>query len=292
MSFVDFIKNIKRFGLEYYGLWYGVYRGVVSELDVENRCRLKVIVPGTGNDGTPLSAWAYPVFPFAGNGYGWYQVPKVKDTVWIMFEGGRLQNPIWIGGWYGKDELPTAFRDKQDNAVGIVTPHGHNIVIDETSDTITVTHHADDGDATVVINGGIITLSSKHQDEITIGLDTISVVDSNQNSIVMDSTGCEIKTSSGDKVDMNNGSMKIETKTALEISSTGKVDINSGIININGSGQQAVLGNNLYTWLSTLYGWAVGHVHLTTTPTNPTSPSTVPLKPPTPDMLSVKVKLG
>lgn len=86
--------------------YYGKYRGTVARNDdPEQRGRLMAVVVGFGM--TPLT-WAMPCVPLAGPQMGAYAVPPIGAGVWIEFEQGDPDYPIWSGCWWGgREELPT-----------------------------------------------------------------------------------------------------------------------------------------------------------------------------------------
>jgi hypothetical protein len=46
--------------------------------------------------------------PFAGKAEGFFAVPQIGAGVWIEFEGGDPDKPIWVGGFWGMfAEVPT-----------------------------------------------------------------------------------------------------------------------------------------------------------------------------------------
>ena len=51
--------------------------------------------------GLGLSTWAMPCVPIAGTQSGVYVVPAVGSGVWVEFEGGNTDYPIWTGGFWG-----------------------------------------------------------------------------------------------------------------------------------------------------------------------------------------------
>jgi uncharacterized protein involved in type VI secretion and phage assembly len=80
--------------------YYGKYRGVVlNNLDPLQIGRLLVQVP----DVTSLlpSSWAMPCFPFTGKQMGAYMIPQIGTGVWVEFEQGNPDYPIWSGCWFG-----------------------------------------------------------------------------------------------------------------------------------------------------------------------------------------------
>ena len=80
--------------------FFGKYRGmVVSGLDPEGRGRILAQVPDVL--GLGISTWAMPCLPFAGLQMGMYVVPPPNAGVWIEFEKGDPDYPIWTGCWWG-----------------------------------------------------------------------------------------------------------------------------------------------------------------------------------------------
>ena len=78
--------------------YYGKYRGsVVNNLDPMLVGRLQVRVPDLGL----TSAWAMPCFPLAGDQAGAWMIPGPDTGVWVEFEQGEIDKPIWSGCWYG-----------------------------------------------------------------------------------------------------------------------------------------------------------------------------------------------
>lgn len=86
--------------------YYGIYRGtVVNNVDPMFLGRLLVIVPDVGSV-TP-STWAMPCVPMAGKQMGVFVVPQIGAGVWVQFEGGDPDYPVWTGGWWGNPaEVP------------------------------------------------------------------------------------------------------------------------------------------------------------------------------------------
>ncbi len=86
------------------GHFFGKYRGTVSDnADPTNRGRLKVSVPSVL--GT-IESWAMPCVPYAGKSVGFYSLPKRGAGVWVEFEAGDPSYPVWVGCFWGDNELP------------------------------------------------------------------------------------------------------------------------------------------------------------------------------------------
>jgi uncharacterized protein involved in type VI secretion and phage assembly len=82
------------------GKYYGKYRGVVvNNVDPLQMGRLQVQVSDVLGPG--LSSWAMACVPFTGKQSGVYCVPQVGAGVWVEFEQGDPDHPIWVGGFWG-----------------------------------------------------------------------------------------------------------------------------------------------------------------------------------------------
>lgn len=80
--------------------FFGKYRGtVVNNVDPEQRARIQVMVPDVA--GFALSSWALPSFPWGGIQMGMFCVPLIGAGVWVEFEQGNLDYPIWSGVYFG-----------------------------------------------------------------------------------------------------------------------------------------------------------------------------------------------
>lgn len=77
----------------------GLYRGTVAEnKDPEFRGRVMLIVPDVAS--FVPNTWAEPCSPLSGPpgpGMGVYMVPMVGAGVWVMFEHGDVNKPVWLG---------------------------------------------------------------------------------------------------------------------------------------------------------------------------------------------------
>jgi hypothetical protein len=83
--------------------YYGKYRGLVTQpADPGMKGRITAMVT---IGGTPVPVVAEACVPFGGLGSGFYAVPPVGAGVWIEFEEGDLNKPIWTGSWWPEGEL-------------------------------------------------------------------------------------------------------------------------------------------------------------------------------------------
>ncbi len=166
------------------GRYYGKYRGVViNNLDPEQRGRLTALVPDVLGE-TP-SSWAMPCVPITGSNMGSYFVPQAGSGVWVEFEQGDPDYPIWVGGFWG-----TAAEVPAEALVG--NPASPNIVVKS------------GGGNSIVISdlpgptGGIV-LKSTSGASVTVN-DTGIYIDNGQ--------GASIKLA-GPSVNLNEGALEI-----------------------------------------------------------------------------------
>jgi Type VI secretion system/phage-baseplate injector OB domain len=85
--------------------FFGKYRGKVeNNVDPMMQGRLQVSVPAVLGDGS--MSWAMPSVAFAGSSVGIFALPPVGANVWVEFEGGNSDYPIWTGCFWGIGECP------------------------------------------------------------------------------------------------------------------------------------------------------------------------------------------
>lgn len=90
--------------------FYGKYRGtVINNIDPMLIGRIQVMVPDVSSF-IPTS-WAMPCVPVAGIQNGMYAVPIIGSGVWVEFEQGDPDYPIWAGCFWGSAaEVPAMAR--------------------------------------------------------------------------------------------------------------------------------------------------------------------------------------
>ena len=154
--------------------YFGKYRGIVQDNnDPDNLGRIKAKVPEVYGD-EQISPWAWPAVPFAGDNRGLVLLPEVEDRVWIEFEAGDTNSPIWTGCWW-RNGIPAS---GNINSRVLVTSGGHQVILDDGNQKLQLIHS---GGAEISMTNNDITLK--------IGA----------TKIVLSSSG----------VDINNGAFKV-----------------------------------------------------------------------------------
>jgi uncharacterized protein involved in type VI secretion and phage assembly len=111
--------------------YYGIYRGTVANnIDPMQLGRIMAIVPDVG--GITPSTWAMPAVPIAGKQMGTFMVPQIGSGVWIQFEAGDADRPVWTGGWWGNPaEVPALTGVPGDSNIVLQSTLQNAIVISD-----------------------------------------------------------------------------------------------------------------------------------------------------------------
>jgi hypothetical protein len=102
---------------------------VVDNADPKSLGRLRVQVPEVFEQET--TGWCLPCSPYAGSGVGLAAVPPTGSLVYVEWPAGDTTRvPIWSGGgWPDGSGVPDAGPD----ALVLVTPSGHRVVLRDAS---------------------------------------------------------------------------------------------------------------------------------------------------------------
>lgn len=112
--------------------YFGLFRGTcVGNVDPQQMGRIQVLVPSIGL--TP-STWAMPCLPVTGVQSGVFTVPAVGAGVWVEFEGGDPDYPVWVGGFYSPADVPSGARIVPPGVSGLTiqTQLGNSITVSDT----------------------------------------------------------------------------------------------------------------------------------------------------------------
>jgi hypothetical protein len=160
--------------------FYGKYRGFVRDNnDKENRGRLRLSIPSVlGPD--VVSGWAMPCAPYGGHaGCGFFFIPEVDDGVWVEFEGGLLEYPVWVGTFWAKPGGTTEVPPPADSQ----NPPTSKII-----------------------------KTLKHTIELADGSEAIFISDSQKNKVTLDANGVLVEDGNGNKIKLESGGVTVESK--------------------------------------------------------------------------------
>jgi uncharacterized protein involved in type VI secretion and phage assembly len=126
--------------------FYGKYRGKVTDnRDPERLGRIRALVPDVIGD--EETGWALPSAPYAGDGVGFFFVPPIGANVWMEFEKGNPHNPIWVGGFWDKNQTqkitanPDVKMIKTDSIIISINDVSKSVLID--AERIEITRRQD-----------------------------------------------------------------------------------------------------------------------------------------------------
>jgi len=113
--------------------FYGKYRGLVlNNIDPMQMNRLQVQVPDVA--GLIPVTWAMPCVPVAGLQNGMVALPMIGSGVWIEFEQGNPDYPIWVGCFWGSAaEVPALARATPPglSAITLQTPLQNGLTVSD-----------------------------------------------------------------------------------------------------------------------------------------------------------------
>ena len=260
--------------------FYGKYRGfVVDNDDPDQLGRLKVTVPSLlGKD--VVTGWAFPCTPYGGSAdQGFLFIPEKEAGVWIEFEEGDLEFPIWVGTFWskprGESELPSE-DDKPPQSPPtrkmIKTKKGHTIELEDEDgeEKITIKHKdksylAIDKDGSVIVGnkkGSTLILNAKDENLV--------IVEQHGNAIEMTEDGVTLKEKGGTSaIHLGKDIVRVMAK---EIVLEG-TSVSLGA----GAAEPTVMGNSF----NMLWNLFTKHTHIVPVPLLPAgaAPSSPPVPP-------------
>lgn len=151
--------KISLYGLEIIGKYYGSYRAFVHDnADPLDMNRLQLIIP-TLNEKIVDPTWAFPKNCWGGKNYGINMLPRKADVVWVEFQNGDANFPIWTHAGYAKNEKPKEF--STPNHYGFKTPRGSLVLINDVKDEEEILVKLNNGKEWVKINKEQLEIEAK-----------------------------------------------------------------------------------------------------------------------------------
>jgi hypothetical protein len=199
--------------------FFGKYRGlVVDNADPERLGRLRVRVPSVLGPEV-VTGWALPCVPHGGDaGQGFLAIPGRGAGVWVEFEEGDLEFPIWVGTFWskpgGESELPrpndpdgAEQADVQDPPTRKIwkTLKGHTIQLEDADgeEALLIVQNVDqDRRNVVLLDAGGIRLTDHTGSELRMATDAITILA--KVPFTIDASGQPV-TIIGDTIDLNKG---------------------------------------------------------------------------------------
>lgn len=205
------------------GLFHGVYPALVVDIkDPDSQGRVKIRLPWLPDAaGATCELWARVATLMGGNNRGTWFIPDVGDEVLVAFEAGDARRPYVLGAlWNGQDQAPESMDGGGNNYRKVIrSRNGVKVTLDD-----------QDGQEKLVLEtpgGQKVTLKD--------GPGAVEIVDSNGNSIKLESAGITITASA--KVTLNAGQVSV---------SAGMVQVDAGMSKFSGVVQaDTVIANSV-----------------------------------------------
>jgi uncharacterized protein involved in type VI secretion and phage assembly len=205
------------------GRFYGVYPAIVTDIkDPDSQGRVKIRLPWSPDTGGgSYEAWARLATLMGGRNRGSWFVPDVDDEVLVVFEGGDPRRPYAIGGlWNGRDAPPESMDGAGNNYRKVIrSRNGVKVTLDDS-----------DGRESLILEtpGG-------QKATLKDGPGSIELVDSNGNSVKLDTSGITI-----------NAAAKVTISASTVEVSAGMVTVNAGMSKFSGVVQaDTVISNSV-----------------------------------------------
>ena len=199
--------------------FYGKYRAIVVDNQDPSRLgRLKLKVPSVlGPD--LVTGWATPCVPYGGAAdQGFLFVPEREAGVWVEFEEGDLEFPIWVGTYWSRpgdeSQLPKPQRGDGTEQDKVQDPPTRKIIKTLKGHTIQF-EDADDEEAVLVREG-------RNGHLVTMNKDGITIVDKKQNTILLNDNGVKITDATGNAIKMTGSALTLTAKVPFKIDASGQ----------------------------------------------------------------------
>ncbi|CAB3657032.1 type VI secretion system tip protein VgrG [Trinickia soli] len=194
----------------------GLLTGKVAQIDEDpdGQTRVLVHVPLVGMTGDGI--WARLANGYASNGAGMFFMPEIDDEVVLGFLNGDPAFPVILGSLYSGARTPPRTPESKNNTKAIVSRAQVTIEIDEEKKRIQIS----------TPGGHAVTLDDDAK--------TVTIVDSNNNSLEMASGGVTLKSPANITIKAD-GSMTLDAQAGVTVKSAAKVSIEAPQVQANAS---------------------------------------------------------
>lgn len=196
--------------------YLGKYRGtVVDPQDPDQLGRVKVRVPivheALDNGQLP---WAMPCTPYAGKDVGFFMIPPAEANVWVEFEQGEVERPIWSGCFWDPGELPKNAQVSEPEKVQVFQVEGI---------TFTWSNHGDNKGVALEVENPVVQNPLK----LVFNADGIELNNNNKTVIQLKANEIHIDNSGASKIVLTTRDIKLVEQTTELTLSASSVDVSS-----------------------------------------------------------------
>lgn len=247
-------RDLQRHAGKYYGKYQGV---VVDNRDDGHRGRLTVRVDSVLGAAPVL---ARPCLP-----PGHFFVPDVGTTIWVEFEAGDPDAPIWSGVWYPEPAVPPEAKVSPPTHRVVHTKSGHLVDLsDEADNERILIRHSSDSFISIAADGSVTVSNQKGSHLYLNATDGEATLMSEHGHLV---------TMTGDALTVvNDGGAIVELKGSAASILASEITLSGTSVALGaGASDPTIMGNAF----KTLWPLVVAHVHPTAV--GPSGPATPPI---------------
>ncbi|OUC14152.1 MAG: hypothetical protein B0A82_14165 [Alkalinema sp. CACIAM 70d] len=221
--------------------FFGKYRGkVTNNKDPLRLGRVQVSVPAIFGEGR--ESWALPCSPYAGKDVGFFAIPPLESNIWVEFEAGDPDYPIWAGCFWGTDQLPKEAAVEDPVKVQVFKVEGITLVWSNLGDnkgvSLTIEPPVVDRTLKMIFNADGITLNNKDETTIKIMADKIEIKNKANSTATIYADNIDLQESSTE-VKLTASEIDLTCNPAtIKLSASAGIDLNNapGNAKINSSG--------------------------------------------------------
>ncbi|MBD6618222.1 hypothetical protein FNW02_20945 [Komarekiella sp. 'clone 1'] len=209
--------------------FFGKYRGkVAANKDPLHLGRVQVQVAAVYGEGRV--SWAMPSTPYAGKDIGFFAIPPINTNVWVEFEKGDPDYPIWSGCFWNEGELPQNARVEDPVKVQVFRAEGITLTWSNLGENKGVTLEVEspvvERKLKLVFNADGIELNNKDETTIKLKADVIELKNRNNSTITiradniqLQESGIEVKLTAN-SIDLTcaPATIKLSTSSGIELS--------------------------------------------------------------------------
>jgi len=292
---------LSQIGLERFsGRFYGIYPGrVVSNQDPQGRGRVLATCPAVNiNDDSDVSGdwWMMPCMNGVGTAMdgqmtGVFHPPEVGANVWVSFQFGDPQYPVYMGGFVTTKQVSDTFKSEEKNGWdvlkrGIRTKSGSFIRFNDDPDSLEITIVKGDGKggetpqfialdkdgSTLITNEkGSYLYMNAEKDETS--LQTLDKKGNVLSMLVLGDDKISLLTKSGAGITVDGKNVSL-TGDNIAANASKTFDANAGVVYLGSKAKY--MKNPLLRGRDFAIGWGIIHQHTTTAPGSPTGPGPTP----------------
>lgn len=214
--------------------FFGKYRGkVTANKDPLFLGRVQVSVPAIFGEGR--QSWAMPCSPYAGKDIGFFAIPPLDTNVWVEFEGGDPDYPIWTGCFWGDNELPQNARVNDPAKVQVFRTEGITFTLSNLGNnkglTIEVEKPIVDRKLKMVFNGEGIEINNQDETTIKLAANMIEIKNRDSSTITVNQNDIQLKESSIE-IQLTNNSIDLTCSPAtVKLTTSSGIELNNSPAN-------------------------------------------------------------